>query len=114
MLLISRVASEASTDTVIVASFSDAIEAIWIGHGHPASPLTKSGLHLNRRLDIAQMTPKERLDLIDDSLSAADITDLDWAKPFVEEALAEIERGEVVSLAEHDTEIDALMHKLGA
>lgn len=88
--------------------------------------------------DIAQMTVKERLDLIGalwDSLIAEDLTltpaqeaelarhvvalalahdDLAWAKPYIDEAIAEVERGEVVTLEEHDVYIDALMAKLGA
>jgi antitoxin ParD1/3/4 len=38
--------------------------------------------------------------------------DLAWAKPYVDQALAEVERGEAVTLEEHDTQIDALMAKL--
>ena len=38
--------------------------------------------------------------------------DLAWAKPYVDEAIAQVERGEVLSLEEHNARIDALMAKL--
>ncbi|MBV8449827.1 MAG: hypothetical protein JO357_07345 [Hyphomicrobiales bacterium] len=38
--------------------------------------------------------------------------DLTWAKPYVDEAIADVERGEVSTLEDHDTRIDALMSKL--
>jgi antitoxin ParD1/3/4 len=38
--------------------------------------------------------------------------DLAWAKPCVDEALAEVGRGEVVTLEDHDARIDALVAKL--
>jgi len=40
--------------------------------------------------------------------------DLAWAKPYVDEAIAEVERGEVLTLEEHEARIDALMAKLAA
>ena len=33
--------------------------------------------------------------------------DMAWAKPYVDEALAEVERGDVVSLEEHEARNDA-------
>jgi antitoxin ParD1/3/4 len=33
--------------------------------------------------------------------------DMAWAKPYVDEALAEVERGEVISLEEHEARNDA-------
>jgi antitoxin ParD1/3/4 len=33
--------------------------------------------------------------------------DMAWAKPYVEEALAEVERGEVITLEEHEARNDA-------
>ena len=33
--------------------------------------------------------------------------DMAWAKPFVDEALAEVERGEVITLEEHEARNDA-------
>ncbi|MBV8770445.1 MAG: hypothetical protein JO094_16305 [Hyphomicrobiales bacterium] len=38
--------------------------------------------------------------------------DLTWAKAYVDEAIADVERGEVSTLEDHDTRIDALMSKL--
>jgi antitoxin ParD1/3/4 len=38
--------------------------------------------------------------------------DLAWAKPYVDEAVAELERGEAVTLEDHDAQIDALLAKL--
>ncbi len=77
-------------------------------------------------LDISRLSVAERLDLIGDlwdSLSAealtpaqhaelerrtgAGIDDLDWAKPYVDEALAQVERGEVVTLGELEAHLDA-------
>jgi antitoxin ParD1/3/4 len=43
-----------------------------------------------------------------------DMDDLAWAKPYVDEALAELERGEGIPLDEHEAYIDALMAKLKA
>ena len=40
--------------------------------------------------------------------------DLAWAKPYVDEAVEQVERGEVLSLEEYDARIDALMAKLTA
>ena len=40
--------------------------------------------------------------------------DLAWAKPYVDEAIAQVERGEVLTLEEHNARIDALMAKLTA
>jgi putative addiction module component (TIGR02574 family) len=89
-------------------------------------------------LDIAGLSLQERLDLIGelwDSLAAEDVTltpaqeaelarrmtgfdfnhdDLAWAKPYVDEAIAEIERGEGLTLEEHEARMAALMAKLGA
>ena len=82
-------------------------------------------------LDIARLSVAERLDLIGelwDSLTAEGVTltpaqeaelarrtaafeaadaDLAWAKPYVDEAIAEAERGEVVSLEELKSHLDA-------
>jgi antitoxin ParD1/3/4 len=33
--------------------------------------------------------------------------DMTWAKPYVDEALAEVERGEVITLEEHEARNDA-------
>ncbi|MBV8289488.1 MAG: addiction module protein [Hyphomicrobiales bacterium] len=87
-------------------------------------------------LDIARLTIKERLDLIGelwDSLTAEDVTltpaeeaelarrmagfdfdhdDLAWAKPYVDEAVAEVERGEVVTLEELEAHLDARFGRL--
>ncbi|MBW0003121.1 MAG: hypothetical protein JO216_06510 [Hyphomicrobiales bacterium] len=38
--------------------------------------------------------------------------DLTWAKPYVDEAIADVELGEVLTLEDHDTRIDTLMSKL--
>lgn len=38
--------------------------------------------------------------------------DLAWAKPYVDEALAECGRGEIMTLEDHDARIDALVAKL--
>jgi antitoxin ParD1/3/4 len=89
-------------------------------------------------LGIGRLTTQERIDLIGklwDSLSAEDIQltpaqeselaqriaafdlahdDLAWAKPYVDEAIAQVERGEVMTLDEHNARMDALMKKLGA
>jgi antitoxin ParD1/3/4 len=40
--------------------------------------------------------------------------DLVWAKPYVDEAIAQVERGEVLTLDEHNAHIDAVMAKLTA
>jgi putative addiction module component (TIGR02574 family) len=82
-------------------------------------------------LDIDRLTPQERLDLIGelwDSLAAEDVAltpaqeaelarraaafdpahdDLAWAKPYVDEALAEVERGEVVTLEQLEAHLNA-------
>ena len=87
-------------------------------------------------IDIARMTPREKLDLIGelwDSLNAADIVltpaqeaelarrmenfeheqgDLAWAKPYVDEADDEIARGDSVTLEEHEARMDAVMARL--
>ena len=89
-------------------------------------------------MDITGLTPQERLDLIGElveslarsdvaltpaqeaklarSLRAFDVAldDLAWAKPYVDEALAQIERGEGMSLEEHEARMTALMARLGA
>ena len=39
--------------------------------------------------------------------------DMAWAKPLVDEALAEVERGETMSLEEFEARIDARMAALG-
>jgi antitoxin ParD1/3/4 len=38
--------------------------------------------------------------------------DLAWAKPYVDEAIAQVDRGDVLTVEEHDARIDALMAKL--
>jgi putative addiction module component (TIGR02574 family) len=82
-------------------------------------------------LDIARLSVAERLDLIGelwDSLTADDVAltpaqeaelarrasafeaahgDLSWAKPYVDEAIAEVERGEVVTLEQLEAHLDA-------
>jgi antitoxin ParD1/3/4 len=82
-------------------------------------------------LDISKLSTQERLDLIIelwDSLAAEDVAltpaqeaelaqrvgafefahdDLAWAKPYVDEAIAEVERGEVVTLEELKAHLDA-------
>jgi putative addiction module component (TIGR02574 family) len=87
-------------------------------------------------LDIEHMSVKERLDLIGelwDSLTAKDAgltpaqeaelvrrveafelahDDLAWAKPYVDEAVDEIERGEGVPLEEHEARMSAVMARL--
>jgi putative addiction module component (TIGR02574 family) len=81
-------------------------------------------------LDIARLTPQERLDLIGelwDSLAAEDVPltpaqeaelarraaafdpthdELAWAKLYVDEALAEVELGEVVTLEQLAAHLD--------
>ena len=47
----------------------------------------------------------ERDDVEDDAMA--------WAKPLVDQALAEIERGEAISLEEFEARIDARMAALG-
>jgi putative addiction module component (TIGR02574 family) len=77
-------------------------------------------------LDISRLSVAERLDLtleLWDSLSAealtsaqhaelarrtgVDVDDLAWAKPYVDEALAQVERGEVLTLAEVEARLEA-------
>ena len=41
------------------------------------------------------------------ALEAAD--DLAWAKPLVDEALAEVERGEVLTLEDHEARMDRIL-----
>jgi antitoxin ParD1/3/4 len=43
--------------------------------------------------------------LVERALAESD--DMAWAKPFVDEALAQVERGEVISFEEHETRNDA-------
>ncbi len=85
-------------------------------------------------LDIAQLTTQERLDLIGelwDSLASEDIRltptqeaelirhmevfdlyhDL-WAKPYIDEALAEVERGEIVTFEEAEAHLNERFGKL--
>jgi antitoxin ParD1/3/4 len=38
--------------------------------------------------------------------------DLAWAKPYVDEALAQLERGETISLEEHEARMDAVLASL--
>ena len=40
-------------------------------------------------------------------LSVQGIDDVTWAKPYVDEALADIARGDVLSLEEHNARMDA-------
>lgn len=42
-----------------------------------------------------------------------DEDDLAWAKPLVDEAIAQIERGEFMTLEEHEASIDAHLAALG-
>ncbi len=43
--------------------------------------------------------------LVERALEESD--DMAWAKPFVDEALAEVERGEVITLEEHEARNEA-------
>jgi antitoxin ParD1/3/4 len=43
--------------------------------------------------------------LVERALEESD--DMEWAKPYVEEALAEVERGEVISREEHEARNEA-------
>ncbi len=48
--------------------------------------------------------------LIDEALAERALEESDdmaWAKPYVDEALAEVERGEVITLEEHEARNDA-------
>ena len=48
--------------------------------------------------------------LIDEALAERALeesADMAWAKPYVDEALAEVERGEVITLEEHEARNDA-------
>ena len=48
--------------------------------------------------------------LIDEALlerAREEHDDMAWAKPYVDEALAQVERGEEISLEEHEARIDA-------
>jgi antitoxin ParD1/3/4 len=47
--------------------------------------------------------------LIDERIAERDLEsdDLAWAKPYVDEALAEVERGDVITLEEHEARNDA-------
>jgi antitoxin ParD1/3/4 len=49
--------------------------------------------------------------LIDERIAerAIEDDDLAWAKPLVDEALAQVERGEVMTLEEHNARIDKLL-----
>jgi antitoxin ParD1/3/4 len=49
--------------------------------------------------------------LIDERIAerAIEDDDLAWAKPLVDEALAQVERGEVMTLEEHKARIDTLL-----
>jgi len=50
--------------------------------------------------------------LIDERILELDIDeddDLAWARPLVDEALAEVERGEFMTLEEHQARMDALL-----
>ncbi len=77
-------------------------------------------------LDLSRLSVAERLDLIGElwsSLSAESLTpaqhvelarrtgvgldDLDWAKPYVDEALKQVERGEAFTLVELEAHLDA-------
>jgi hypothetical protein len=40
---------------------------------------------------------------------AEECDDLAWAKPFVDEALADVARGGVLTLEEHETRLDKLL-----
>ncbi len=55
-------------------------------------------------------SPQEALrHLVDEALELRAWGDEAWAKPLVDEAMAQIERGEVVTSEEHRTRIDALL-----
>jgi antitoxin ParD1/3/4 len=48
--------------------------------------------------------------LIDEALverALGESDDMEWAKPYVDEALAEVERGEVITLEEHEVRNEA-------
>jgi antitoxin ParD1/3/4 len=49
--------------------------------------------------------------ILDDRIALQE-ADLAWAKPLINEALAEVERGETLTIEEHDARIDALMARL--
>ena len=51
--------------------------------------------------------------LLADAIAEHEGDDMAWAKPLVDEALAEVERGEAMSLAEFEARIDARMAALG-
>jgi hypothetical protein len=58
-----------------------------------------------------------RFGSVDDAVAVADLmeigdSDLSWAKPYVDEARAEVARGETVSLDDAITDIDAHLAKL--
>ena len=38
--------------------------------------------------------------------------DMEWAKPYVEEALAEVERGDVIPLEQHEARNDARLARM--
>ena len=40
-------------------------------------------------------------------IAAEESDDLAWAKPYVDEAIADVARGDVMTLAEHEARIDA-------
>ncbi len=54
--------------------------------------------------------------LIDDRITELELEadDLAWAKPYVDEALAAVERGEFVTLEEHRAHMAKLLASLGA
>jgi antitoxin ParD1/3/4 len=43
---------------------------------------------------------------------AFDADDMAWAKPYIDEARAEVERGHVMTLEEHQTRMDKLLKSL--
>ena len=52
--------------------------------------------------------------LLDERIAerAIEEDDLAWAKPHIDEALAEVERGEFLTLEEHEARMDALLASL--
>ncbi len=53
--------------------------------------------------------------LIDERIAERNIEDDDlaWAKPLVDEALAGVERGEILSFEEHEARMEAVLASMG-
>ncbi len=63
--------------------------------------------------DEVLLTPEQEAELAR-RMTARDLAhdDLAWAKPFIDEAVADVERGDVIPLDEHEARMNALMDKL--